>query len=182
MGIALANEAISMGADVELVLSVSVEAFQGKLTPVETAEDFYNEVKERFSTVDILIMAAAIADYKVEAPANQKLKKEPNQETMTLSLVKTPDILKEMGKQKKQGQTIIGFAAETNDLIDNAKKKLQAKNADIIVANDVSRKDIGFDVDENQVTLLFKNGKASKIDKMSKKALAKVILKEIANL
>ena len=177
MGFALADAAFYAGADVVLVSTVSTLK-QYPVIIVKSAEDMLNAVEKEFLNADILIMAAAVADYRPKERSIHKVKKE-NEEFMTIELVKTPDILKEMGKIKKDSQTIIGFCAETENLLQNAEKKLTAKNLDFIVANDVSGTETGFGSDYNEVTIINKTGKHLTIGKTLKTGLAKRILGEI---
>ena len=122
-------------------------------------------------------MAAAVADYRVENISDLKIKK--NNEKISIELVKNPDILSEISKNKKENQKIVGFCAETNDLEKYAQEKLKRKNIDFIVANDVSRTDIGFSSDENEVIIYNKSGKSFFVEKNSKKEIAKKILEII---
>ena len=134
-------------------------------------------VKEKFKDGDILVMAAAVADWRMEKVSDHKLKKQQNTNSLDLHLVKTKDILKEMGQGKKENQIVIGFAAETNDLIENATKKLQEKGADYIVANDVS-KDV-FGNDQDQVTILKKEGEKENWPRMSKVEIANKLVEMV---
>lgn len=155
MGHALAHSAFRLGAEVTLVSASSLHtpSYLNKVA-VESAEEMHKEIDARFAQVDILIMAAAVSDYTPVEESTQKMKK---QESLTIELKKNPDILKEMGA-KKTAQYLVGFAAETENLEEYARKKLKEKNADMIVANDVGKKDRGFNVDENEV-VLFRNEK-----------------------
>ena len=130
-------------------------------------------VLAEYEDCDVVIKAAAVADYRVECQSPVKIKK--NDENMTLKLVKNPDILKNLGRCKTH-QILVGFAAETNDLLAYAKKKLQEKNLDMIVANDVSRKDAGFDVDTNVITIIKADGTVKEYDKNTKEQAAENIL------
>ncbi|WP_461239399.1 bifunctional phosphopantothenoylcysteine decarboxylase/phosphopantothenate--cysteine ligase CoaBC [Paucilactobacillus sp. N302-9] len=183
MGIAIANAAVNAGAEVTLI--VGQVGDEGQINPhiklihVETSEEMQTAVLTHFKTTDVLIMAAAIADFKPVAVANQKIKKDPHQATISLSLTKTPDILKQVAKQKQSGQIVVGFAAETQSLLENAQKKLVSKNADLIVANDVSKAGIGFGSENNQVTLLRPDQAPEKWDKMSKQAVARKLISVI---
>jgi len=123
-------------------------------------------------------MAAAVADFRPSQMAAQKIKKE-GKDTFVLEMVKNPDILKEIGKIKREGQIIVGFCAESENILQNAQKKLYEKNVDYIAANDISRTDIGFGSDFNEITLLAKDGSQKLITKTTKKAAAKTILSEI---
>ena len=145
-----------------------------------------NAVNEEFETADCIIMAAAVADYRVKNKSEQKMKKTSDSE-ITLTLVKNPDILKslcerkkeEMLKQVKHDRIIVGFCAESENLLENAKEKIQKKGCDFLIANDISRKDIGFSSDYNEVTILDKTGGIKKLERASKNEIAREILKEI---
>lgn len=181
MGIAIAKAAAKLGANVKLIYgNVTVTLPQDKnieLIHVESSEDMIQAVKKQFARSDILIMAAAVADWRMKKVADHKLKKQADQTSLQLTLVKTKDILREVAHNKKDNQKVIGFAAETNDLLQNAKKKLQSKGADMIVANDVSKNVFGND--EDQVIILKQKGKIEKWPRMSKNQIALRLLKEI---
>lgn len=176
MGIALADEAYSQGNNVTLVTTVDIQR-PYEIIKVKSAQEMKTAVENKFETSDIVIMAAAVADYRVKNKSDQKIKKN-NDDEISLTLVKNPDILKEICT-KKTHQKIIGFCAESENLINNAKEKIQKKGCDYLVANDISRKDIGFSSDYNEVTILKKNGQMKKLERASKKDIAKQILKEI---
>ena len=185
MGLALADVAKNLGADVTLVTTCNVER-KYNVVKVKSAQEMKNAVEAEFDNADCIIMAAAVADYRVKERASQKMKKTADDE-ITLTLVKNPDILKELclKKQTKIANTneelplIIGFCAESENLIANAKEKIAKKGCDYLIANDISRKDIGFSSDFNEVTILDKNGSMKKLEKADKKTIAKEILKEI---
>ena len=122
-------------------------------------------------------MAAAVADYRVKQYSEQKMKK-TSDDTLILELVKNPDILQELCK-KKTNQIIVGFCAESENLLENAKEKINKKGCDFLVANDISRKDIGFGSDDNEVVLLDKNGGVERLEKASKSVIARKILEYI---
>ena len=179
MGFALAEAARQRGAEVTLVCGhTTAERPWG--IPVAEAEstcELYNAVLERAAEQDIIIQAAAPADYRPAHPSAQKIKKQAG-ESITLELVENPDIAAAVGAAKRPGQTLVGFAAETEHLLDNARRKLDKKNLDMIVANDVSRPGAGFNVDTNIATLLTRSG-AVECPLQSKQALAERILDEI---
>ncbi len=185
MGLALADVAKNLGADVTLITTCNVER-KYNIVKVKSAQEMKNAVEAEFESADCIIMAAAVADYRVKERASQKMKKTADDE-ITLTLVKNPDILKELclKKQNKIANTdeelplIIGFCAESENLIANAKEKIAKKGCDYLIANDISRKDIGFSSDFNEVTILDKNGGMKKLEKADKKTIAKEILKEI---
>jgi phosphopantothenoylcysteine decarboxylase/phosphopantothenate--cysteine ligase len=159
MGIALAEELYAKGADVTLVIGPSNRTTQFcgiKICRVTSADEMYKAVIASFSTCDIAIMCAAVADYKPKVVADQKIKK--TRDTFTLELVKTPDILKSIGSNKRNDQLVIGFALETNNERDFATNKLKAKNADMIVLNSLNDVGAGFGADTNKITIFDKEG------------------------
>ncbi len=176
MGYALAAAAKNRGADVTLVTGpVNLLPPQGvTMVPVVTAVEMYEAALSRYAEMDIVVKAAAVADYRVEAVATQKIKKQgETKDSIQLNLVTNPDILRALGEAKGQ-QYLVGFAAETENLLDNAKKKLLDKKADMIIANDVSQPEAGFNVDTNAVTLITKDDMLT-LPSMDKKALAEKI-------
>lgn len=185
MGLALADVAKNLGADVTLITTCNVER-KYNIVKVKSAQEMKNAVEAEFNNADCIIMAAAVADYRVKERASQKMKKTADDE-ITLTLVKNPDILKELclKKQNKIANTdeelplIIGFCAESENLIANAKEKIAKKGCDYLIANDISRKDIGFSSDFNEVTILDKNGSMKKLEKADKKTIAKEIFNYI---
>jgi phosphopantothenoylcysteine decarboxylase/phosphopantothenate--cysteine ligase len=177
MGIALADAANESGAKVVLISTVK-EDKPYKIVSVETANEMLNAVKREFPAAEALIMAAAVADFRVNTESEHKIKK-TDEEKITLELVKNPDILKEISLIKKDNQLVIGFCAESEDLIANAKKKIESKKLDFIVANDIANKEIGFNSDNNEVTIIDKLMKEFKIEKTSKKEVAKKILERV---
>lgn len=178
MGYALAEAAVKRGAQVVLVSGpVSLTPPVGvQFIPVETAQEMRAAVLAEFADSDIVIKAAAVADYRVACQASQKIKK--TGDTLSLVLEKNPDILAELGRIKTQ-QILVGFAAETENLIAHAAEKLQRKNADLIVANDVTLQGAGFNADTNIVKLLYKDGNVEELPQMAKKELADVIFDKI---
>lgn len=179
MGIALADAAYRFGAKISLVSSVQVNR-PYKVLLAESALEMLNTVKNEFADADSLIMAAAVADYRPKVEAQHKIKKGDN-ETLTIELIKNPDILKEISAIKKNSQTVIGFCAESQDLIQNAKGKIESKNLDFIVANDISNKEIGFNSDYNAVSIIDKSGKIMSIEKRPKNEVAEIILRKVFN-
>ena len=181
MGYALAEDAVKKGAEVILIsATTALPVPKGvKIEYVESARGMQEKVLNHFSSVDIAIMVAAVSDYRVKEPATQKIKKTDDEDEITLTLVKNPDILKQLGSLKKEGQTVIGFAAETHQVIEFAKQKLVKKNADFIIANDVSDQSIGFGTDMHQVTILSKTGEEILLPKVSKQLLSKEIWKNL---
>ena len=147
---------------------------------VEPASEMKAAMESRMAEADVVIMAAAVADYRAAAPSDLKIKKDA--EEVQISLVRNDDILAGLGKSKRKDQVLVGFAAETNDVLAYGREKLKRKNADLFVANDVSRKDIGFSADENEVHLLFADGRELKVDKAPKKHIANAILDAVKAL
>ena len=182
MGFALAEAARARGAEVTLVCGhTTAKRPEGiPATEVESTCELYDAVLERAAEQDVIIQAAAPADYRPAHPSAQKIKKQAG-EGITLELVENPDIAAAVGAAKRPGQTLVGFAAETEHLLDNARRKLDRKNLDMIVANDVSRPGAGFNVDTNIATLLTRSG-AVECPLQSKQALAERILDEIMAL
>ena len=176
MGIALADNAHKLGADVVLISTINTEGKQYKVTNVQTADEMFSAVKKEFKDADSLIMAAAVSDYRVKNKSEEKIKK--NGSSLILELVENPDILKEMAKIKKDKQIVVGFCAESSDLIENAKEKLQKKNCDMIVANHLKTKGAGFQGDTNVVSILTSES-IHHYDIMSKNDLASEILKQM---
>ena len=181
MGYEIAKSAVDYGAEVILISGKADIAPPKNLRfiQVESAEQMREKVLSEFDSVDAVIMAAAVADYRVKNISSQKIKK--SDESFTLELVKNPDILKELGALKKN-QILIGFAAETENLIDYANKKLVEKNLDMIVANNVAIEGAGFSVDTNIATFINRAGEIENLDKMSKSELADKIILRLVNL
>lgn len=176
MGYAIAQAAQKHGAEVTLLSGpVAIEVPQGvKLVPFTTTQELLDRASELAQEQDLLIQAAAPADYRAKEVAPQKIKKQGG-EPMTFTLVENPDVAATLGKAKRSGQVFVGFAAETNDVLAHAKDKLARKNLDMIVANDVTRPGAGFDVDTNIVTLITKDGQEA-LPMMSKAEVAQRIL------
>jgi phosphopantothenoylcysteine decarboxylase/phosphopantothenate--cysteine ligase len=186
-GYALAQAAVDHGADVLLISTknqlptpVGVDFIS-----VHSAQDMQEAVRDNLAEVDILVMAAAVADYRPEVTSTEKMKKS-DQKSINLHLIRTPDILKSVAEMRENGETdlklVVGFAAESKDLIENAQVKIQKKNLDLIAVNDITRKDAGFEVDTNQVTLIWKNGKSKAYPLQTKYDVAQLILNEAADL
>ncbi len=181
MGYAIAKCAMERGAEVTLITgktAIPVPPFV-KMIPVISAKDMFEAVKDHFEDADFIIKAAAVADYTPTTVAEDKLKK--NENDMNIPLVRTTDILKYLGEHKKQGQVICGFAMETKDLLENARKKLESKKADMIVANNLKVKGAGFGTDTNVVTFIEKDG-IKELPLLSKDEVAKSILDEMLGL
>lgn len=156
MGYAIAKMAALRGADVTLVSGpVHIKPFHGiSLVNVKSAADMFREVTSRACVHDIIIMCSAVADYTPSSYSDQKMKKDGD---LSIPLTRTDDILKYLGENKKEGQRLIGFSMETENLIDNSRAKLIKKNADMICANSISTNETGFGVDTNRVTLITKD-------------------------
>ncbi len=183
MGYALARAAEYRGAAVTLITGpvslappVNVE-----VVPVRTADDMAKETLARMPDCHIIVKVAAVGDYQADKVATQKIKKGGRPE-LVLNLKETRDILKEVGRKKKKSQILVGFAAETQALVKNAKAKLAEKNADMIVANMVSGRDSAFGSDTNEACLLYKDGREERLPRMDKEQLAHVLLDRIMSL
>lgn len=176
MGVAIAEELALRGAEVTLVLGPSSVSVQNniKLIRVKSAADMLNACLAEFDNKDITVMSAAVADYTPVAVSTEKIKKASND--LTVNLKKTIDILKELGQKKRKGQLLVGFALETSNERDYALKKLESKNADIIVLNSLNDAGAGFGHDTNKVTIFDRNGKEYPFDKKSKKQVASDIV------
>lgn len=178
MGTAIADAAYELGADVTLIKTFPLKR-NYKTIDVKTALEMYESVKKEFLSSDykkdILFMVAAVADYRPELSADLKIKKEENSE-LNIKLVKNPDILSEICKQKDKSQQVIGFCAESNDVLDYAKTKIQKKGCDYLIANDISKQDTGFSSDYNEVFVLDKKLNITKIDKDTKENIAAKIM------
>ncbi|MBR3746248.1 MAG: bifunctional phosphopantothenoylcysteine decarboxylase/phosphopantothenate--cysteine ligase CoaBC [Selenomonadaceae bacterium] len=181
MGCEIAKSAADSGAEVVLVAGkIEVEPPKNlTVIRVESAIKMREEVLKIFDSVDAVIMSAAVADFRVKNPAAQKIKK--SDEVLTLELVKNPDILRELGTLK-QNQILVGFAAETQNILEYAKKKLVEKNLNFIVANDVTVEGAGFGVPTNIASIIWRDGNVENFPKMKKSALAEKIIERVANL
>jgi phosphopantothenoylcysteine decarboxylase / phosphopantothenate---cysteine ligase len=181
MGVALAAEARRRGAEVTLIASnLAVPAPEDvEVVDAPTAADVERETSSR-ADADVLIMAAAVSDYR---PAETEAAKRPKDEsTWLIELEPTTDVLKHLGEHRANGQVLIGFAAETGEGgLERARKKLAAKQVDLIVYNDVSRGDVGFDADENEVVIVSGGGER-RVDKAPKDEIAAAILDEVERL
>jgi phosphopantothenoylcysteine decarboxylase/phosphopantothenate--cysteine ligase len=181
MGMAIADELYKRGADVTIVagpVSIPYQSNGVRKISVTSAEEMYQACIE--VDYDIAVMAAAVADYTPVEVADKKIKK--NKDALTLPLKKTKDILGSLGKQKKEGQLLIGFALETDNEKDNAIKKLKEKNADLIVLNSLQDEGAGFGHDTNKATFFFKDGKERVVELKAKTSLAKDIVDTITEL
>lgn len=174
MGYALARAAAVLGAEVQLISTTKQlkVSYGVQVTYVESALEMHDVVTHLFPKTDIAVMVAAVSDYYVANRSNQKIKKQQNELGLTLELLENPDILKKLGHSKREEQIVIGFAAETTNVLEYAKAKLEKKKADVIIANDVSNSRIGFNSDSHQVTLLTKDGHIVNLPENSKEELA----------
>ncbi|MEO5942064.1 MAG: bifunctional phosphopantothenoylcysteine decarboxylase/phosphopantothenate--cysteine ligase CoaBC [Ferruginibacter sp.] len=182
MGIALAEEFKKRGAEVLLVTGPVSEHIPGNIETVRvtSAEEMLEQCMCVFGTMDIVVMAAAVADYTIEKPASQKIKKDST--TLSIELKKTTDILKTMGTKKYPGQFLVGFALETTNEKENALKKLESKNADMIILNSLNDKDAGFGHSTNKITIFDKKANEYPFDTKSKKELASDIINTIISI
>ena len=180
MGISIANECARRGAEVILVTSVDNDSISNNVKKVKitSTNDMFEAVKNNFKDCDFIIKAAAVSDYTPVQVFDKKVKKQEG--NLTIEFQRTQDILKYVGDNKTDKQKVIGFAAETNNLIEYAKEKIVKKNLDFIVANDISKKDIGFGSDDNEVYIIDKHDNIKKIDKSNKNNIAKAIVDEIS--
>ena len=176
MGIALADNAHRLGAEVVLISTVEAKK-QYKVINVQSANEMYETVQKEFKNAYSLIMAAAVSDYRVKNKSEHKIKKDGN--SLVIELVENPDILKEMSKIKRDDQVVVGFCAESQNLLDNAKAKIQKKTCDYICANDISKKDIGFSSDYNEIYIIDKELNVQKLDRTDKQTVALKILERI---
>lgn len=182
MGLALADCAKNLGAEVTLITTKDVSK-KYNVIKVKSAIEMKDAAEKEFDKADCIIMAAAVADYRAKEISSQKMKKTEDDE-ITLTLIKNPDILKELCDKKSisphTGNPIIaGFCAESENLLENAKEKIAKKGCDYLIANDISRKDIGFSSDYNEVTILNKNGEIKHLEKADKVTIAYKILNNI---
>lgn len=185
MGFCIAEAAARRGAQVILVSGMAQlkPPSQVEFYSVWSAEEMCQVMLEKQADSDIIIGAAAVGDFQAAKAAGQKIKKTgQTEEKMILELTGTPDILKRLGQLKKDGQIMVGFAAETENVLDNARKKLLSKNLDFIVANDVTKEGAGFAVDTNIVTLISCDGEIKPLPKMSKQDVAEAILDRVVEL
>ena len=182
MGFAIAEAARDRGADVLVICgAVSAEIPSGvRIERIETTQQLYEAVTGNAADMDVIIQAAAPADYRPASVSDQKIKKQDG-ESLTITLMENPDVAAAVGRMKKPGQTLVGFAAETQELSGNAYKKLEKKNLDLIVANDVTKPGAGFHVDTNIASLITKDG-AEDLPLMTKKELAHRILDKVIRL
>ena len=180
MGYAIAGEALLRGADVVLVTGPSAltPPPYARVIQVETTRQMMDACLAEFPSVDVVIKAAAVADFKPRTVAEQKIKKIHPEDGMSVELEQNPDILKTLGSLKEK-QFLVGFAAETQNLLENAAAKVQKKKLDMIVANDVSMKGAGFNTDTNIVKFLYPDGNVEALDMLVKEEVARILLDRI---
>ena len=179
-GYAVAAEAARRGACVTLVSTVDLPAPHGaKVVAVETAAQMQDALERLWDSTDVLVMAAAVADFRPVACADGKIKKDGGVPNVVLE--PTPDILCALGAKKRPGQTVVGFAAETSDLVANAQSKLARKNLDMIVANDVSQPGVGFQHDTNAVTFLLPGQALESVALTDKRAIARELIDRVVS-
>lgn len=179
MGIAMADAAYARGADVTLVSTVEIERAYPVLL-VETAHEMQEAVEGEFDSCDALVMTAAVADFRPLSVSSHKIKK-ADSEDLSLELTKNPDIIDLLGRVKRKNQVIIGFAAESEELLTNAAQKLKRKNLDVIVGNDITVPDIGFGSDDNAVIILSADGSKENLPRMPKRAIAEYLCDLLAD-
>jgi len=180
-GFHLANEALKRHIS-EIIFITGPSCFIPQnvtVIPVETALEMRAQLETYSSKADVIIMSSAVSDYRVASYSPLKIKK--GQESLVLELIKNPDLLTELGKRKPARQILVGYAAETHDIFENARKKFEAKNLDLLVLNEVSAANPAFNTDDNQVYFVSKEG-TRKLEKMEKSSLASCIFDEIEKL
>jgi phosphopantothenoylcysteine decarboxylase/phosphopantothenate--cysteine ligase len=177
MGYAIAEAALDAGHQVILISGpVNIEPPQNaKFVSVSTSDDMFDAVRRHADKCDVCVLCAAVADYKPAAVSPAKIKK--RNETISLELIRTRDILDSLGHRQDRQFLVVGFAAETNNLEQNAMQKLRDKNCDLMIANDVSSTNSGMESDVNEVTVLFRNGERQKISRAPKEIIARELVK-----
>jgi phosphopantothenoylcysteine decarboxylase / phosphopantothenate---cysteine ligase len=177
MGYAIAEAALAAGHDVTLISGpVNLEApHDAKLISASTSDEMFEAVHRHANQCDICVLCAAVADYKPANLSSTKIKKRSAK--FSLELIPTRDILDSLGQRQDRQFVLIGFAAETDHVEENAATKLRAKNCDVMVANDVSDANSGMESDANEVTILFRNGQRKKIYRAPKKIIARELVK-----
>ncbi|MGN0032557.1 MAG: bifunctional phosphopantothenoylcysteine decarboxylase/phosphopantothenate--cysteine ligase CoaBC [Candidatus Limimorpha sp.] len=182
MGVEIARAFADQGADVTLVLgpsSIRPERNNINLLPVTSAKEMFDATTASFPHSDIAVLCAAVADFRPETVADHKIKKDPDVDEMLLKLVKTEDILKHLGHNKRAGQFLVGFALETDNGIENAKVKLHSKNLDMIVLNTMNESGVGFKYNTNKISIITKYDEILSFDKKPKNEVARDILNVI---
>ncbi len=180
MGYAIAEELASRGAEVVLVSGPTNQTLKDssiQLIHVTTAQEMYEKTANFFEDSDIAVLAAAVADYKPTQTSDQKIKKE--KDNLTIKLTKTVDIAEALGKRKREEQLVVGFALETDNELDNARKKLEKKNFDLIILNSMKDPGAGFGYDTNKITIIDRSGATKSFDLKAKREVARDIVDEI---
>lgn len=180
MGIALADVAYSLGAEVVLVSTVSCGDKRYQAIEVESAQEMQEVIESEFDKSDALIMAAAVSDFRPITASKQKIKKKS--EDITIELTRNPDILEILGRTKREKQIIVGFSAESENIEKNAQEKLIKKKIDMIIANDITVPDIGFDSDDNAVVILTKDGEKEVLQRQPKIQIARHICNRLIEM
>lgn len=182
MGVELAKKALDLGADVTLVIGPNKQVKVDGINwiDVKSAEEMYNQVHKHVKKADVVIMSAAVADFKPKKVSKQKIKK--NNADLIIDLEPTQDILKSVGDIKTKNQLLVGFALESNNELENAKTKLKSKNLDLIVLNSLNDKGAGFEFDTNKVSIIDKSNKVDKFELKSKSEVAHDIFNKIVSL
>ena len=183
MGVEIAKAFANRGAHVELILgpsSIKINTPNINVTHVTSANEMFTAAVGKFTSSQIAVMSAAVADYTPVEFSNQKIKK--NADTFSIELTKTKDILKTLGSQKKEGQLLIGFALENNNEKEYALNKLKTKNADLIILNSLNDEGAGFGFDTNKITIFEKNGTETNFERKPKQQVAKDIVDKIVNM
>jgi phosphopantothenoylcysteine decarboxylase/phosphopantothenate--cysteine ligase len=181
MGYAIAEAAVAKNHEVTLISGPASVAppRRAKIISITTSDELYDAVHRAVRECDVLVMCAAVSDYKPAAASARKMKKRKT--PFALKLIPTRDILASLPKENRR-YLVVGFAAETHDLKINAQKKLRIKNCDVMVANDVGRAETGMESDENEVTIYFCNGESRKISRAPKTIIARELVKIIAKM
>jgi phosphopantothenoylcysteine decarboxylase / phosphopantothenate---cysteine ligase len=181
MGYAIAEAALNAGHDVILISGPVnlVPPSDAKFISVSTSDEMFDAVHRHAEKCHVCVLCAAVADYKLADVSRTKIKK--RNQKFSLELIPTRDILDSLGRRQDRQFLLVGFAAETNDLEQNAAKKLREKNCDIMIANDVSNVKSGMESDLNEVTILFQNGERQKISRASKTIVARELVKIFQN-
>jgi phosphopantothenoylcysteine decarboxylase/phosphopantothenate--cysteine ligase len=183
MGFAVAEAAAARGAEVTVVAGQTTVAPPENVRVIKaiSAKEMFDAVMKELPAATVFVGAAAVADYAPANAADAKIKKD-GRDSLTLELKKTPDILSEVSKRRSDGQLVVGFAAETNDVVTYAKIKMGKKDLDMVVANDITKEGAGFDTDTNIATIITRGGSETDLPKMPKRELADRILDEVMRL
>jgi phosphopantothenoylcysteine decarboxylase/phosphopantothenate--cysteine ligase len=186
-GYALAQAALDEGADVTLITTVRglPPPYDAQIIPVDSADQMYNAVMTHMASADALLMAAAVADFRPHSMADHKIKKTEEGSALILTLEKTTDILTAVNERRRDThwpRVVVGFAAESDNLLEYAREKLERKGVDLLVANDITLTDAGFDSENNRVTILDSSGVQENLDLMSKAKVSEHIIRRVAQI